>query len=174
MTMRKLGAFAIVCCLAAGLSSAARAQEPDKPGPEHEGLKKYVGTWDATMKMGGMDSKGTSTYKMDLGGLWLSSTFEGEVVGMKFQGKGMDTYSAAKKKYVAIWCDSMSTSPLVMEGTMDDKKVLTMVGEGPGPDGKPMKHKTVTEWKDDDFFVFHMYMGDTKEPAFTIEYKRKK
>ena len=172
MTMRKFGAFAIVCCFAAG---AARAQEPAKPGPEHEHLKKYVGTWDATMKMGGADSKGTSTYKMDLGGLWLSSTFDGEVFGTKFQGKGMDTYDAAKKKYIGIWCDSMSTSPMVLEGTYDkEKKALTLEGDGPGPDGKPAKHKTVTEWKDDDFFVMHMYMGDVKEPMFTIEYKRKK
>lgn len=172
MTMRKLGAFAIVCCVAV---TAARAQEPAKPGPEHEHLKKYVGTWDATMKMGGMDSKCTSTYKMDLGGLWLSSTFDGEVFGTKFQGKGMDTYDAAKKKYIGLWCDSMSTSPLVMEGTYDkDKKTLTLAGEGPGPDGKPQKHKSVTEWKDDDFFVFHMFMGDGKDPMFTIEYKRKK
>jgi hypothetical protein len=32
----------------------------------------------------------------------------------------------------------------------------------------------VTEWKDDDNFVATMYMGDVKEPAFTITYKRKK
>jgi hypothetical protein len=171
MTLRKLGAFAIVCCLAI---SAARGQEPVKPGPEHDYLKKYVGTWDATMKMAGADSKGTSTYKMDLGGLWLASTFEGEVFGTKFQGKGMDTYDAGKKKFIALWCDSMSTSPMVMEGTMDDKKVLTLVGEGPGQDGKPQKHKSVTEWKSDDHFVFHMFMGDGKDPMFTIEYKRKK
>jgi hypothetical protein len=171
MIMRKLGAVAFACCLAV---SAARAQEPAKPGPEHEGLKKYVGTWDATMKMMGAESKCTAVYKMDLGGLWLASTFDGEVFGAKFQGKGMDTYDAAKKKYVALWCDSMSTSPMVMEGTMDDKKVLTMTGESPGPDGKPQKTKSVTEWKSDDHFVFHMYMGDAKEPAFTIEYKRKK
>ena len=172
MTMRKLGAFAIVCCLTV---SAARAQEPAKPGPEHEGLKKYVGTWGATMKMGGMDSKCTATYKMDLGGLWLASTFDGDFMGMKFQGKGMDGYDPAKKKYVATWCDSMSTSMMIMEGTYDkDKKTLTMEGDGMGPDGKPAKHKSVTEWKDDDFFVFHMYMGDVKEPMFTIEYKRKK
>jgi hypothetical protein len=174
MTLRKLGAFAIVCCFAVSLSSTGRAQEPPKPGPEHEHFKKYVGTWEATMKMGGADSKGTSTYKMDLGGLWLSSTFEGEVFGTKFQGKGMDTYDTTKKKYVALWCDSMSTSPMIMEGAMDDKKVLTLTGDSPGPDGKPIKAKSVTEWKSDDHFVFHMYMGDVKEPAFTIEYKRKK
>ncbi len=156
-------------------AAAAVAQEPAKPGPEHEILKKHVGTWDVTMKMGGADSKGSSTYKMELGGLWLTSTFEGEVFGTKFQGRGMDTYDAAKKKYIGFWCDSMSTSPLLLEGTYDAAtKTLTMTGDGPGPDGKPQKHKSVTKMVDDDNIHFDMYMGDGKDPMFTILYKRKK
>jgi hypothetical protein len=157
-----------------GVGTAA-AQEPAKPGPEHDVLKKHVGTWDVTMKMGGADSKGSSTYKMELGGLWLTSTFEGEVFGQKFQGRGMDTYDAAKKKYIGIWCDSMSTSPLVLEGTFDAvSKTLTMTGDGPGQDGKTQKHKTVTKWVDDDNIHFDMFVGDGKDPMFTILYKRKK
>jgi hypothetical protein len=154
---------------------AVRAQEPPKPGPEHELLKKHVGTWDLVMKFGGMETKGTSTYKMDLGGLWLESRVESEIFGMKFQGHGMDSYDAAKKKYVSVWFDSMSTSAMTMEGTYDkDKKTLTMSGEGPGMDGKPTKHTAVSEWKDDDTLHFSMYMGDGKDPAFTIVYKRRK
>ena len=76
---------------------------------------------------------------------------------------------------MGIWLDSMSTSPMVMEGTYDkDKKTLTMVGEGPGMDGKPAKHKAVTEMKDNDNMEFAMYVGEGKDPAFTISYKRKK
>jgi hypothetical protein len=37
--------------------SAVLAQEPAKPGPEHDMLKKWEGTWDATMKMAGAESK---------------------------------------------------------------------------------------------------------------------
>lgn len=163
-------------CVAALITvPAIHAQEPAKPGPEHEMLKKLVGEWDATMKMHGQESKGSSTYKMELGGLWLFSNFEGDFGGMKFQGHGMDTYDARKKKYVSIWIDSFSTSPMVMEGDFNaDTKTLTMVGDGPGMDGKPVRHKTVCEWKDDDNFVFTMYMGEGADPAFTIDYKRKK
>ncbi|HJZ94053.1 MAG TPA: DUF1579 domain-containing protein [Gemmataceae bacterium] len=157
------------------LAPVARAQQPPKPGPEHDMLKKMEGTWDATMKMGGMESKGTMVYKMDLGGLWLTSAFEGEVLGTKFFGKGLDTYDAGKKKYIGIWADSMSTSPMVSEGTYDaEKKALTMTGEGPGPDGKPAKHTMVTVQKDDDTMVMDMFMGDSKESMFTITFKRKK
>ena len=38
----------------------------------------------------------------------------------------------AKKKYINVWFDSMSTAPMIMEGTYDkDNKVLTTTGEGP-------------------------------------------
>jgi hypothetical protein len=171
-----MNSLRILCAivLLAG-SATVKGQEPAKPGPEHEILKKHVGTWEATMKIEGMESKGVSVYKMDLGGLWLASTFEGDFGGMKFSGRGFDTYDAAKKKYVAVWMDSMSTSPMLMEGTYDkEKKAMTLTGEGPGMDGKPMKFKSVSVMPDDDTINFSMYMGDAPQPAFTITYKRKK
>ena len=155
---------------------AARAQAPEfpKPGPEHEHLKKLEGTGEATMKGMGMESKGTMTYKMEVGGLWLVSTFEGEFGGAKFHGKGLDSYDAGKKKYVSVWVDNMITTPMLMEGAYDkDKKALTMTGDGPSPMG-PVKFRSVTHFKGDDNVHFEMFMGDGKEPAFTITYKRKK
>jgi hypothetical protein len=160
--------------LAAGvvLAPAARGQFP-KPGPEHEGLKELVGTWDATIKMGGQESKGVMTYKMDLGGLWLVGNYEGEFGGEKFTGKGLDGYDPASKKYVSVWFDSMSNRPLVMEGTMDkETHTLTMAGDGPGQDGKPTKYKMVTQLKDKDTMVATMSAG--KDEMLTITYKRRK
>jgi hypothetical protein len=167
-----LGAATLAVVLAA---PTTRAQEAPKPGPEHELLKKHEGTWDLTMKFGGMESKGTVTYKMELGGLWLVGATESELFGQKFTGKSLDTYNPVKKKYFGLWADSMSTSPIIMEGAYDkEKKTLTMEGEGPGMDGKPMKYKSVSEMPDDDTINFSMYMGDGKDPSFTIVYKRKK
>jgi len=149
--------------------------QPPKPGPEHAVLKKMEGMWDTTMKMQGQESKGTANYKMDLGGLWLTSTFEGSMGGDKFSGRGFDSYDADKKKYVGVWFDSMSTKPFILEGTYDPaKKTMTMIGDAPGMDGKMTKHKIVTEMPDDNTMKFAMYAGDSKEPAFTILYKRKK
>jgi hypothetical protein len=151
------------------------AQEAPKPGPEHEVLKKMVGDWDLTMKFGGMETKGTVTYKMELGGLWLTSNLESELFGTKFQGKGLDTYDPTRKKYVGVWVDSMASSPMLMEGTFDkEKKTLTMTGSGPGMDGKPTNYKSVSVMPDNDTINFSMYIGDGKDPAFTIVYKRKK
>ncbi|MBX9584102.1 MAG: DUF1579 domain-containing protein [Gemmataceae bacterium] len=169
--MRTIAAVAV----AAVMTAPAAAQDGPKPGPEHDVLKKMAGTWDLTLSAGGMESKGTVVYKMDLGGLWLTSTLESELFGTKFSGRGLDSYDPAKKKYVSIWVDSMSASPLVMEGTYDAaKKTMTQEGTGPGPDGKPAKYKSVSETPDDNTIKFAMYMGGGTDPAFTILYKRKK
>ena len=172
--MKSMRCFCAVA-IAMVMAPAVEAQEAPKPGPELDVLKKMVGNWDLTMKFGGMESKGTTVYKMDLGGLWLASTTESELFGQKFQGKGLDSYDASRKKYVSVWVDSMSTSPMMLEGTYDKAtKTMTMIGEGPGEDGKPAKYKSVSTMPDDNTINFSMYMGDVKEPAFTIVYKRKK
>jgi hypothetical protein len=151
------------------------SQEPPKPGPEHKMLKQLEGNWDTTMKAGGMEFKGKITYKMELGGLWLAGAMESEMFGSKFHGKSMDSYSEAKKKYVSVWMDSMSTAPVIMEGTFDEKaKKMTMSGEGPGMDGKTTKYKSVSTMPDADTLEMTMYIGDGKDPTFIITYKRKK
>jgi Protein of unknown function (DUF1579) len=156
------------------LVPSAWAQEPPKPGKQHDHLKRLVGAWDAETESG----KGTMTYKMGLGGLWLIGDFEGEFGGMKFQGKGLDTYDSATKKYRSIWVDSFSTSPRIMEGNLDkDDKVMTMTGEVRGADDKPTKFKSITEIKDADTLNFSLFMVDNdgkEQPMVNITYKRKK
>lgn len=170
--MKALTLFAAVALLSAPV---VRAEEPPKPGPELEVLKKMEGKWDLVMKAGGAETKGMLTSKMGVGGMWLVGDLEGEMFGAKFTGKSLDSYDASKKKYVSIWVDSMGGGSVMTEGTFDkEKKTLTMAGDGPGMDGKPTKYKSVSTMKDDDTIEFVMYTGDVKEPAFTIVYKRKK
>ncbi len=165
----------IFCLMASGLSFG---QEMPKPGPEHEKLKEYEGKWDAVMEMGGQKSKATVNYKAICGGMWIESDFEGELLGTKFQGHGLDGYDQNKKKYVGVWVDSMSSAPLRFEGNYDPKtKLLVMTGESVGPDGKPQKFKSTTENKNKDQFLFKMYMVQPdggEELSFTIDYSRRK
>jgi hypothetical protein len=168
------------------LAGTALAQDfaPPKPGPEFDVLKKMEGTWQATVKMsafGGQpasESKGTMTYKLECGGLWLGGNFSTEFGGQAFHGKGLDSYDAGKKKYVMVWVDSMSTLPMIGEGTYDkDTKTMTMTTDYPGPDGKMAKHKMVTVHKDDDTMDWTMSIvgKDGKDTVMmTIAYKRKK
>jgi hypothetical protein len=170
---------AIFRALTAGIAvllvaPASFSQEGPKPGKEHDHLKRLEGTWDAVMEGG----KGTMTYKMGLGGLWLIGDFEGELGGIKFQGKGLDTYDPATKKYRSVWVDSLSTAPMVMQGNLDkDNKIMTMTGEGNGPEGKTVKLKTITEIKDADTIDFSLFMVDKdgkEQPMIKVAYKRKK
>jgi Protein of unknown function (DUF1579) len=157
------------------LSLPVAAQEPAKPGPEHEILKKMEGNWETVMAAGGAEFKGIATYKMELGGLWLIGTLDTDMGGMKFTGKSLETFDAAKKKYTSIWVDSMSTGSVHMESTYDAaKKTLTAAGEGPGMDGKNTKFKSVSDMSNPDKIVMTMWMGDGKDPAFVITYSRKK
>jgi len=153
------------------------AQEPAKPGPEHEEFKQFEGTWDAAIKSMGQDSKGTLVYKVGLGGLWLMEHFQGDFGGMAFEGRGATSYDAAKKKYVNVWIDSMSTLPMVSEGTYDKaNKTMTMVGMMPMPEGKNMKVTMTTISKDADTKLFTMIGAgpDGKDlEMMQITYKRR-
>jgi hypothetical protein len=138
-----------------------------------------VGTWDAVMEMGGQKSTAVATYRSVCSGMWIASDFESELAGVPFQGHGMDGYDQVKKQYIGYWFDSMTSAPMSFEGNLDaDRKVLTMTGTSPGPDGKPQKFRTTTEMSGPDRMTFKMFMvaaTDGKEQlAFTIEYSRRK
>jgi hypothetical protein len=174
MTSVRLLCAAAMAVVLAGPAAPAQPPTP-KPGPEFDVLKKLEGNWDLTMKAEGMEFKGTVNYKMEVGGLWLVSSLECDMAGQKFYGKGLDTYDAGEKKYISVWADSMATQPMIMKGDYDKgKKALILTGEGPGPDGKPAKWKSTSVMPDDNTINFSMFVGDGKEPMFTIVYKRKK
>jgi hypothetical protein len=134
------------------------AQGPEvKPGPEHAILKESEGTWEAIINAGGAESKGTSNNKVALNGLWLIEEFAGDMGGMKFEGRGSMSYDPAKKKYIHIWIDSMSTSPMISEGTYDKStKSLTLTGNMSMPDGSSMKVTQTTTTKDANTRVFSL------------------
>ena len=106
------------------------------PGPEHEMLKKDVGTWDATVEMfmpGAPPSvsKGTEIVTM-LGGFWQLSEFKSEMMGQPFEGRGTMGYDPAKKRYVGIWVDTMTPGFSTVEATYDPA-TKTMTGHDGGP-----------------------------------------
>jgi hypothetical protein len=156
-------------------SSTVLAQAGGKPTPEQDVLKKFVGEWSMVMTTHGQESRATSTHKLALGGLWLSSQLEGEIAGQKYSAQRLDSYDPIQKKYISIWIDSNQTRPVVTEGTYDAaSQTLTQTGDGFGFDGKPAKHKWVTVMKGNDSFDLTVYFGEVKEPALTVVYKRKK
>ena len=154
--MRRFLTFAFTFgAFAAAAHLMAHQPAEVKPGPEHAILKESEGIWDATIKSMGGESKGVQMCKADLNGLWFLEHFKAEFGGKSFEGRGATSYDASKKKYVGIWIDSMSTSPMVTEGTYDAaKKTLTMVGDMPMPDGKAVKATLTTVTTDANTRVF--------------------
>lgn len=126
-----------------------------KPGPEHAVLKEGEGTWEAAIVAQGSEWKGTLTARVALNGLWLLEEFQGDFGGMPFEGRGSTTYDPAKKKYVNVWIDSMSASPMISEGSYDRAtRTLTMTGSMKLPDGSDMKVTQTTVTRDANTRIF--------------------
>ena len=171
-----------VLALSALVALPVLAQMPSMPvpGPEHEILKKDVGTWDAEVEMMGAPgapasvSKGVEKVTM-LGGFWQLTEFQSEIMGMPFEGRGATGFDPAKKKFVGTWMDSMTPGYYTVEGTYDKvTKTLTATMEGPDPSGVITRSKETTVWKDADTRVFTMYAPDGQTVAMRISYKRRK
>lgn len=168
----------LAAVMAVVVATAGMAQEPVKPGPEHEKLKDMVGVWDAVMKVGGQESKGVMTYTLGLNGLFLFGEFKGDFGGMAFEGRSFVTYDPNKKKYLGTWIDNMAPAIMNTEGTYDATgKVFNETMEGTGMDGKPAKFKSTTTMVDKDTMTFKMAMcspDGTEQPMMEITYKRKR
>jgi hypothetical protein len=161
--------FLITSGLVLSCGLPARSQEGSIPVPkptrEHRLLATDVGTWDAAIKLwmdpkgAPTESKGTETNRMLPGGLWLLSTFNGELAGTPFHGRGQFGYDPVKKKYVGTWIDSLGTTPMLLEGTLDEAtRTLTLTGETVDMEGKPARFREVETTRDDGKRVSTMFM----------------
>ena len=174
--------LAVVSLSVLSLSVPALAQMPPMPtpGPEHEMLRKDVGTWDATVEMfmapGAPPevSKGTETVTM-MGGFWQITEFKSEMMGQPFEGRGATGYDPAKKKYVGTWVDTMTPGYLhrgghLQRGDEDDDR-----GHG-GP--RPVRRGDEDEGDDGVEGRRHPRLHDVRpgrhDPMMRISYKRRK
>jgi hypothetical protein len=147
------------------LSLSARAQEmPEMPKPvkEHAWLAQLAGEWESTMKCIGMPgqppAEGKSSEKARmLGGFWIVSEGDGEMMGGKFSSLLTLGYDPEKKKFIGTWVDSMTSTMWTYTGTLDEAtNTLTLETEGPNPmaPGKTAKFKEVIVIKDKDHKTF--------------------
>ena len=173
-------------CLAAtlvlGLAAGAWAQgpPPPQPGPEHEILKRDVGVWDATIEMTfpgapPMTMTGVETSTL-VAGRWLVTEYESDVMGQRFEGRGIAGWDPGKKAYVGVWVDSMNTEFSHSESTYDpETDTLTGWTGMPDPMGGKNKAKTVEEWPDEETRVIRIYPTmEAPEPSMTMTYKKRK
>jgi hypothetical protein len=163
--------------------AAAQAPPMPTPGPEHAVLKEDLGTWEASIEVlmpgapPSAPSKGVEVSTLSCGGLCLATDFKGQIMGAPFEGHGIATWDATKKKYVGTWSDSMTVGLATTESTWDAAK-KTMDGTMLSPDGGggTVKLRTTVVYSDGKR-VFTMYMPgpDGKEaPSMRITYTRQK
>jgi hypothetical protein len=112
-----------------------------------------------------------------LGGFWLLTDFQGNMMGLDFKGHGVYGYDAEKKQYVGTWIDPLSPNKMDMIGKHDnDKKTLTYEGMAPGMDGKPVKHVLTTKYTNDGTrtLTMHVQAGDNMMKVFEMKYTKAK
>lgn len=156
------------------------------PGAEHALLKKLEGRFEcrtkATFEPGqpAKESVGTSEQKITFGGLFLQQNVVGTcpITGKSFQGVGYTGYDNAKKKYVAVWLDSLSSGIHPAEGTIDGAgKVITFNGTCTDPlSGKDEKYRSVLTIVDDNRSTYEIFNAgpDGKEfRAMEITYTKR-
>lgn len=136
----------------------------DKPGEMHKWIEAQAGEWQASSVEFGPDGKpgkpekGTLKSKMELGGRFLRSDFNGRSAGQFFHGEGFLGYSNANKRFEMCWVDTNMTSMLVLTGQLDAaKKVLTLIGDFPIP-GPKAQFKIVSTIMSKDSMKDEMFM----------------
>ncbi len=154
------------------------------PGQAHKILEPMAGSWDAktttweTPDAPPQVSTGTSENTWILGGRYLQQNFQGDFMGMKFEGVGLTGYDNFKKKYVGTWIDNMSTMIMTLTGSIDASgKVFTMNSIVDDiMTGKPSTFRSVVKIVDNNKHIAEMYMPDPKGKEFKtmeIVYTRK-
>jgi len=177
-------AFIFIALVGMHHMSAQEAPTLPQPVKEHEWLQQFIGEWESETQVF-MDPnnplKGTGSETVrSLGGFWIVSTGKGEMAGSNMEYVMTLGYDPAKKKYVGVWADSMTSHLWNMEGSVDESgKVLTMESTGPCPmrPGQLSKFRDVTEFKSKDHRTFTSYIQNEDgewTPTVKGEARRKK
>jgi hypothetical protein len=123
------------------------------PGEGQKNIAQLAGDWDAIVKVRmapegpWQESKGSMSAKMMFEGRYLHSMYNGEMMGMPFQGTMILAYNNVTKTYESTWCDSMSTGIMYSTGTYDSaKKTFSLKGDmaDPTQGGKKKTTRVVT------------------------------
>ena len=106
------------------------------PGEPHKLLASLAGEWAFTMTMWTSPGAppetyhGTGTYTPILGGRYVQSAAKGVMMGMPFEGMGINAYDNVTKRFVSSWIDNFGTGIITFAGTQDAAtKTITYTGE---------------------------------------------
>ena len=152
----------------AGFDPAKMAEAKIKgaPSEHHKVLDSLAGDWNHTVtwKMGPdaapQQSQGTNTNQWIMGGRFLQSESQGQMMGEPFHGMGILGYDNVKEEYTSVWIDDMSTGMMSSTGQYDEaSKTISEKGtfSCPMTGEKNMEYRA--EWKitDPNQYSYSMY-----------------
>ena len=136
------------------------------PGPQHKWLESFKGEWEADV-ISYMDptrpdtSKLTQTYSTILNGLYQEAKTTGSMMGMPFEGRSINGYDNAKRKFQTTWIDNFSSGFTYMSGDFDSTtNTLHLKGTQSNPStGENMGIREEMKIIDKDTYTLIMY-GD--------------
>jgi hypothetical protein len=144
---------------------ALQTQEmpPMGPPPEMKQIAAMEGVYDVVFKykmdpaQSWVTTNGLCTIKNVLGGAAQQMTWQGEMLGMNFEGRGMTCYDRESKMWQNTWVDNMSARISYYTGTMQDGN---FVFEGEDVmEGKPVQARNTTMHITDKGFESKMEMS---------------
>jgi len=154
------------------------------PGPEHQKLAKYVGSWTfkSTMTAAGMppeETEGTADLDMAFDGRFLHEHNHGTMMSMPFEGGKLLGFNRGSKKYEGVWAWTLGTGILTMNGTSDDGgKTVKFNAAFDNEIGAHETFNVTYTFVDDDHFTVKMDGGKMPDgspaPTLDVKYMRKK
>lgn len=153
------------------------------PGPEHERMAPFIGTFRAHVKiwMGPdepAESTGLMTSSLALGGRFLRHDYRGDPGDgpfPDFEGHGYWGFNKTTGQYEGFWIDTASTIMQTESGSVDESgKVWTMSGEMKQPGGEMITKRSVITLEDEDHHSVEMYFvkGGEEFKGMEIRYTR--
>jgi hypothetical protein len=113
------------------------------------------------------EAKGTSRYKMTMGGRFLEQENQSEWNGRKFVGWGLLGHNNKTEEYQFTWIDNMATGMMQGSGVFDGD-ILKWTGTGTDPlNGAIPVHGTET-FDGTDHFVATMYTNGPDGTEFKM------
>ena len=157
--------------------TADQIVDPTMPGPHHARLAKLAGEWNVSARVWidpnrpPVESTGSVTNEMILGGRFLWSHYDGQMAGQPFQGIGIDGYDNVKQKHTSQWMDSAGTMVSQYEGGCGyDGNTITVFTSFDDPlTGAPKRLRGVTKILGDDKYTYESAAEVDGEYVKTME-----
>lgn len=155
---------------------------PEFASPELAVLDRFAGPWNVAESHFNARGEIVGSAKGIEGGAWildrraLQRTYTSGEEGKLFRAIGMITWDAAEKQYEGTWFDNSGNSgPTALTGLWDEpSKTMTFTLTSNTSDGKPVRHKVIDRFLDEEHRVATTYkvVGNQVEKVIEVQFTR--